>query len=171
MISCLDAMQPQQPPPLVHGCRRRVSLALLISMLSSSTSFSKKPNPSFLHRTMKSTSDPSSRTPKLPPPLFANIPPHFSSPNFCQNTLSFSKCFSATTTTTNPIPILNNTGPATSIEEGKFEESSPLVVVSFYKFADFPDHALLRKPLKDLCERLVTFSSSSSSSFTHILFY
>ncbi|XP_042011852.1 rhodanese-like domain-containing protein 7 [Salvia splendens] len=30
----------------------------------------------------------------------------------------------------------------------------PLVVVSFYKFADFPDHADLRKPLKELCERL-----------------
>lgn len=31
---------------------------------------------------------------------------------------------------------------------------SPLVVVSFYKFADFPDHADLQKPLKGLCERL-----------------
>ncbi|CAH2058594.1 unnamed protein product [Thlaspi arvense] len=29
-----------------------------------------------------------------------------------------------------------------------------LVVVSFYKFADFPDHADFRKPLKDLCEEL-----------------
>lgn len=28
------------------------------------------------------------------------------------------------------------------------------MVVSFYKFADFPDHADLRKPLKELCERL-----------------
>ncbi|CAN0877198.1 Rhodanese-like domain-containing protein 7 [Linum grandiflorum] len=31
---------------------------------------------------------------------------------------------------------------------------SPLTVVSFYRFADFPDHADLRKPLKDLCEEL-----------------
>ncbi|KAJ0979202.1 hypothetical protein J5N97_014676 [Dioscorea zingiberensis] len=31
---------------------------------------------------------------------------------------------------------------------------SALVVVSFYKFADFPDHAVMRKPLKDLCEEL-----------------
>jgi len=30
-----------------------------------------------------------------------------------------------------------------------------LVVVSFYKFADFPEHADFRKPLKDLCEKLV----------------
>ncbi|XP_068645060.1 rhodanese-like domain-containing protein 7 [Aristolochia californica] len=28
-----------------------------------------------------------------------------------------------------------------------------LIVVSFYKFADFPDHADMRKPLKDLCEK------------------
>ncbi|KAM7499458.1 hypothetical protein LguiA_023872 [Lonicera macranthoides] len=112
---------------------------------------------------MKSTSssDTSSRTSKTTP-LCANNPnipfSRFNSPNFCQNSLSFSKCFSATPTTTSPIPILNNTGPATSIEEGKFEDSNPdsppLVVVSFYKFADFSDHALLRKPLKDLCEQL-----------------
>ncbi|RWW34084.1 hypothetical protein GW17_00001172 [Ensete ventricosum] len=30
-----------------------------------------------------------------------------------------------------------------------------LVVVSFYRFADFPDHAAMRQPLKDLCEDLV----------------
>ncbi|XP_006842503.2 rhodanese-like domain-containing protein 7 [Amborella trichopoda] len=29
----------------------------------------------------------------------------------------------------------------------------PLVVVSFYKFADFPDHAQMRLPLKELCEQ------------------
>ncbi|CAN7138075.1 unnamed protein product [Brassica rapa subsp. narinosa] len=33
-------------------------------------------------------------------------------------------------------------------------DKSSLLVVSFYKFADFPDHADLRKPLKDLCEEL-----------------
>ena len=32
---------------------------------------------------------------------------------------------------------------------------STLVVVSFYKFADFPDHADLRAPLKQLCQQLV----------------
>ncbi|RRT40744.1 hypothetical protein B296_00058306 [Ensete ventricosum] len=31
-----------------------------------------------------------------------------------------------------------------------------LVVVSFYRFADFPDHAAMRQPLKDLCEDLVS---------------
>ncbi|KAM2188810.1 hypothetical protein ACFX1R_032307 [Malus domestica] len=29
-----------------------------------------------------------------------------------------------------------------------------LVVASFYKFADFPDHNCLRQPLKQLCEEL-----------------
>ncbi|CAN8287060.1 unnamed protein product [Cochlearia groenlandica] len=34
------------------------------------------------------------------------------------------------------------------------DSSASLVVVSFYKFADFTDHADFRKPLKDLCEEL-----------------
>ncbi|XP_010525417.1 PREDICTED: rhodanese-like domain-containing protein 7 [Tarenaya hassleriana] len=38
-------------------------------------------------------------------------------------------------------------------ESGESDLNS-LVVVSFYKFADFPDHADLRKPLKELCEEL-----------------
>jgi predicted sulfurtransferase len=33
-------------------------------------------------------------------------------------------------------------------------DSQSLVVVSFYKFADFPDHANMRTPLKDLCHQL-----------------
>lgn len=40
------------------------------------------------------------------------------------------------------------------IEESGDIEELQLVVVSFYKFADFPDHADLRKPLKELCEKL-----------------
>lgn len=41
--------------------------------------------------------------------------------------------------------------------KGEIEGSnSTLVVVSFYKFADFPDHAEMRKPLKDLCEQVVS---------------
>ena len=42
------------------------------------------------------------------------------------------------------------------------EDSQSLVVVSFYKFADFPDHAHMRKPLKDLCQQLVLSSLSLS---------
>lgn len=39
--------------------------------------------------------------------------------------------------------------------ESSDSDLGSLVVVSFYKFADFPDHADFRKPLKDLCEELV----------------
>jgi hypothetical protein len=35
-------------------------------------------------------------------------------------------------------------------------EVPALVVVSFYRFADFPDHADFRRPLKELCEELVS---------------
>lgn len=35
-----------------------------------------------------------------------------------------------------------------------YGEAPELVVVSFYRFADFPDHAAFRRPLKELCEEL-----------------
>uniref|UniRef100_A0A1J3FH91 Rhodanese-like domain-containing protein 7 n=1 Tax=Noccaea caerulescens TaxID=107243 RepID=A0A1J3FH91_NOCCA len=41
-----------------------------------------------------------------------------------------------------------------SIPDSSESDLGSLVVVSFYKFADFPDHADLRNPLKDLCEEL-----------------
>uniref|UniRef100_A0A0E0DPX3 Rhodanese domain-containing protein n=1 Tax=Oryza meridionalis TaxID=40149 RepID=A0A0E0DPX3_9ORYZ len=41
-------------------------------------------------------------------------------------------------------------GDGTALDAG----DSELVVVSFYRFADFPDHAKLRRPLKELCEEL-----------------
>ncbi|KAK7301055.1 hypothetical protein RJT34_11911 [Clitoria ternatea] len=59
-------------------------------------------------------------------------------------TMTLSKCFSHSGPT---IPI--------SIEpEPELDPLNTLVVVSFYKFADFPDHALMRNPLKELCQRL-----------------
>ncbi|GLJ12318.1 hypothetical protein SUGI_0188620 [Cryptomeria japonica] len=40
-------------------------------------------------------------------------------------------------------------------QEDSAGDSNPsLVVVSFYKFADFPDHADMRSPLRELCEEL-----------------
>lgn len=39
-------------------------------------------------------------------------------------------------------------------------EAPALAVVSFYRFADFPDHADFRKPLKELCEKLVSAQRS-----------
>ncbi|KAJ4834880.1 Rhodanese-like domain-containing protein 7 [Turnera subulata] len=54
---------------------------------------------------------------------------------------------------TDPVPV------PSSPESGDPNPDSTLVVVSFYKFADFPDHADMRKPLKDLCERLFLSSA------------
>jgi len=67
-------------------------------------------------------------------------------------TMTLSKCFSQTGPTV-PIPEPPGSDP---------QPDSPLVVVSFYKFADFPDHTLMRNPLKQLCQRLVlTFAVHS----------
>ena len=39
--------------------------------------------------------------------------------------------------------------------EGVAEERPPIVVVSFYKFANLPDYEQKRAPLKELCEKHV----------------
>lgn len=44
-----------------------------------------------------------------------------------------------------------------------------LVVVSFYRFADFPDHAAMRQPLKDLCEDVVSGNISPLRAFRPFL--
>lgn len=44
-----------------------------------------------------------------------------------------------------------------------------LVVVSFYRFADFPDHAAMRQPLKDLCEDVVSGKISPLRAFRPFL--
>ncbi|CAN6467655.1 unnamed protein product [Victoria cruziana] len=59
------------------------------------------------------------------------------------------------------LPIFTTLSPISSAIE-KLNESVPeteewsqsLVVVSFYKFADFPDHESLRNPLRNLCEEV-----------------
>ncbi|KAL6980866.1 Aldo-keto reductase str7 [Sarracenia purpurea var. burkii] len=65
--------------------------------------------------------------------------------------MALSKCFSAT-----PKPIAVSATTESVSAEIEASEGSPqsLVVVSFYKFADFPDHTDMRKPLKDLCEEM-----------------
>ncbi|GFY83532.1 rhodanese/cell cycle control phosphatase superfamily protein [Actinidia rufa] len=65
--------------------------------------------------------------------------------------MSLSQCFSATA---NPVAVSKPPDSRSEERESNESSSQPLVVVSFYKFADFPDHADLRKPLKDLCEKL-----------------
>ncbi|KAG8381000.1 hypothetical protein BUALT_Bualt06G0075300 [Buddleja alternifolia] len=126
---------PMQPHPLLLY-RRTASVAALKMLSSSSTTSSQNPNPSLtnFHPAM---TKPSAEIPFKPQkfPLFADS----SHALFDSQSL---KCFS---TSAKPIPI------------GESESESvecQLVVVSFYKFADFPDHADLRKPLKHLCEKL-----------------
>ncbi|XP_057437564.1 rhodanese-like domain-containing protein 7 [Lotus japonicus] len=81
----------------------------------------------------------SSRNPKS---SFPHLP-LFSNTHSLQS-MTLSKCFSHSGPA-NPIPISVTPEP---------ESANSLVVVSFYKFADFPDHALMRNPLKQLCEKL-----------------
>eukprot|EP00257_Ricinus_communis_P017372 XP_015575798.1 rhodanese-like domain-containing protein 7 isoform X1 [Ricinus communis] len=133
---------------MVTRCRAPPLLSLRM-ISSASSSF---PHTLDLRRFLLSIK-PSSQTPNssshqhhLPP--FSTISPFDSLKKLPRN-MTFPKCFSTYgAAATPPVPILdtpelNDPNPLTS-----------LVVVSFYKFADFPDHADMRKPLKELCERL-----------------
>ncbi|CAN6347305.1 unnamed protein product [Urochloa humidicola] len=53
-----------------------------------------------------------------------------------------------------PLPPLGSNIAVAMGEGGLDGEPPALVVVSFYRFADFPDHAAFRRPLKELCEEL-----------------
>ncbi|KAL8552377.1 hypothetical protein ACS0TY_001174 [Phlomoides rotata] len=111
-------------PPRPFLFYRRTAASL--QMPSFSTSLP-NPNPSFtnFHSTMTNSTSKSDF-------------PDSSQTFFPSQSLPLSKCFAASS---------NSIGASESAE-------CPLVVVSFYKFAVFPDHADLRKPLKELCERL-----------------
>ncbi|KAL1349656.1 hypothetical protein HN51_026166 [Arachis hypogaea] len=65
---------------------------------------------------------------------------------------SNSKWFFSSGNTTTPIAISEMTRTENPEPESDVDES--LVVVSFYKFADFSDHAAMRKALKELCQQL-----------------
>ncbi|CAN4085175.1 unnamed protein product [Withania somnifera] len=128
-----------QPHP-VFACRRSASLAAL-RMLSSSTAFSPNPN-----LAMKATSEEPTKAPTFP--FFSN--PKITITNFPHN----ANCFSAT----NHVPVLKaNASRNEEVKNSGLSSDPQLVVVSFYKFADFTDHADMRKPLKELCEQLVVF--------------
>lgn len=83
-----------------------------------------------------------------PKPSFSNLSLFPQNPHHTLQTMTISNCFSHSGPT-NPIPI-------SELHEADSVDS--LVVVSFYKFADFHDHALLRQPLKQLCQQLVFHS-------------
>lgn len=95
--------------------------------------------------------------PSSPQPLFV-LPFIYPLSGFCASShprrMTLSMCFSAATAA-DPIPTSDPLPPHSF-------DSQSLVVVSFYKFADFPDHADLRKPLKQLCQDLVLLISSLS---------
>ncbi|EOY20181.1 Rhodanese/Cell cycle control phosphatase superfamily protein isoform 3 [Theobroma cacao] len=117
-------------------CRPPLSLAL--RMLSSS-SHTSNPNPIF-H--LPCTSRPTSGL-----PLKARLSNSCSS----DRRMTLSKCF--TGAAADPIPV-SSSGKPHCCQNPEEPDSDSLVVVSFYRFADFPDHADLRKPLKKLCEDL-----------------
>ncbi|KAF1890029.1 hypothetical protein Lal_00025360 [Lupinus albus] len=123
---------PPPPPPF---------LTLTTTMLSPSPSSSSAKSdtiiPSF-------TTTPPSRNP-INTSSFRTLP-LFSNSHVQSQSMSLSKSFS---NSTNPIPVSGV--PESESDDG----SNPLVVVSFYKFADFHDHARLRKPLKELCQQLL----------------
>ncbi|KAL4291769.1 hypothetical protein GQ457_14G017800 [Hibiscus cannabinus] len=120
--------------------RRGSSLLLALRMLSSSSSSSLIFSNPKLHQLPSSSPKPFCTLP-LNSPLRSSCAP------FHPQTMTLSKRFSA-----DPIP----TSPSSPFRPHSPDSTGPdsLVVVSFYKFADFPDHADLRKPLKQLCQDL-----------------
>ncbi|KAD4585849.1 hypothetical protein E3N88_23450 [Mikania micrantha] len=120
-------------------------------MLSSSSS---NPNPSStsLYATMNTNLVSSSSSPIRSP----NLLPLLSNPQIPQ--INY-KSLSQGTTISNGVSLSSSSVSANPVSISRIEESGnadelQLVVVSFYKFADFPDHADLRQPLKELCEDL-----------------
>lgn len=59
-----------------------------------------------------------------------------------------------------PLPPVGRNFAVAVGDEILYGEAPELVVVSFYRFADFPDHAAFRLPLKELCEELVSAQKS-----------
>ncbi|XP_062231107.1 rhodanese-like domain-containing protein 7 isoform X5 [Phragmites australis] len=53
-----------------------------------------------------------------------------------------------------PLPLQGRSFAVAVGPGGVVGEVPALAVVSFYRFADFPDHAAFRRPLKELCEEL-----------------
>ncbi|KAL5991322.1 Aldo-keto reductase str7 [Asimina triloba] len=101
------------------------------------------PNHVFFRTSMSSTS--SDKT-SITYPLFFSNPA--SNPSSYDAEIRKISSFKATNLS-HPIPVSTE-----SDAEGELSPDGSLVVVSFYKFAYFPDHAEMRRPLKDLCEEV-----------------
>ncbi|RZC62938.1 hypothetical protein C5167_024687 [Papaver somniferum] len=142
----LQFKYPTSSSPILRLLRRRRR-----RMLSSSSTTS--PNPKF----SPSVKIPCAEMPSTHPhnsnhlPIFStsNSNPNGISHHQQQQLTSISKPFVANRVSNQAIPVTTSQSSASEAPP-----ASPLVVVSFYKFADFPDHADLRKPLKNLCQQL-----------------
>ncbi|KAI3861278.1 hypothetical protein MKX03_017409 [Papaver bracteatum] len=128
---------PVSTSPILLLLRRR--------MLSSSSTTS--PNPKFSSCMMKIPSAEISSTQPNHLPIFSTSNSNGISHHQQQQLTSLSKPFVANR-------VSNQVTTSQSSSSSEAPPASPLVVVSFYKFADFPDHADLRKPLKNLCQEL-----------------
>ncbi|XP_045828327.1 rhodanese-like domain-containing protein 7 [Trifolium pratense] len=110
-------------------CLHQPLLVLTTRMLSSSP-----PSSSSVTSSSETRLGYSSINPK---PSFKNLS-LFSNNHSLQSMTTVSNCLSQS----DAIPVSES------------DSIDSLVVVSFYKFADFPDHAVLRNPLKQLCQEL-----------------
>ncbi|CAA2980294.1 Hypothetical predicted protein [Olea europaea subsp. europaea] len=134
MVTTLYVSTQLYPYPLVL-CRRRASVAAALKMISSTSTPNANPKLTPINPTLN---NPTSESKSSNLPLFADLKNGvFNSRNF-----TLSRCF-CSATSSDPTPNVLKT-------------ECLLVVVSFYKFADFPEYANFRKPLKQLCEQLVT---------------
>ncbi|PON71142.1 Rhodanese-like domain containing protein [Parasponia andersonii] len=121
----------------------------LLSSSSSLPSFSLNPNPRLNPAVKPSSRNPNpSRNSPLSDPIKRALS---GSRHLPQSMTLSSRSFSGLA---DPIPVSNTSEARNPEFELDGSDSETLVVVSFYKFADFPDHARMRRPLKNLCEEL-----------------
>ncbi|XP_071713574.1 rhodanese-like domain-containing protein 7 [Rutidosis leptorrhynchoides] len=118
--------------------------SLPLRMLSSSSSPNRNPNYATMNLKPNSSSS-STRNPNLLPIFTNSQVPHINCKSSPQ-TMTFANVLSSSSYSV----MDSSPGNADSHDADELQ----LVVVSFYKFADFPDHADFRKPLKQLCEKL-----------------
>ncbi|OVA17304.1 Rhodanese-like domain [Macleaya cordata] len=146
-----------QSPPSLLRCTRRASSVIALRMLSSSPNPNPNPNPNPRFSVSMRIGSETPQNSHLPV-FFSN--PKISHPHLHGTTTPASKSFSGVSnhraSSSSSIPISSISSEMSKPEPEKDDDSiqQSLVVVSFYKFADFPDHADMRKPLKDLCEEV-----------------
>ncbi|CAL9055207.1 unnamed protein product [Musa banksii] len=133
-------------PPLAFSkssCGRGAAAALLRMLSRPSVKPNPNPNPSGFPLPMASGAE-KTVTPHHHHTLNLSVPnPFIPSPRSLQ--IAAPRVLSGARGISSSVAALNSSESA--------DGPAPLlVVVSFYRFADFPDHAAMRQPLKDLCE-------------------